>query len=77
MDDDGQSFMSARLGYGIQVLVKHQFRHCREGFLFWPRATQHMGSQFPNQGSNLLLLHWKHRILTTGPPGKSHVKVFF
>ena len=26
---------------------------------------------FPDQGSNLCPLHWKHRVLTTGPPGKS------
>ena len=27
--------------------------------------------QFPNQGSNLPLLHWKHRVLTTELPKKS------
>ena len=25
---------------------------------------------FPNQGSNLYPLHWKHGVLTTGSPGK-------
>ena len=35
-----------------------------------------MGSYFPNQGWNLgppnpTPLSWKHRVLTTGPPGKS------
>ena len=25
------------------------------------------------QGSNLGLLHWEHRVLTTGPPGKSQL----
>ena len=29
------------------------------------------GIQFPNWGSNPGLLHWKHRILATRPPGKS------
>ena len=29
------------------------------------------GSQFPDQGSNLGPLQWEHRVLTTGPPGKS------
>ena len=29
------------------------------------------GIQFPNQGSNPCPLHWKRRVLTTGPPGKS------
>ena len=28
--------------------------------------------QFPDQGSNPDPLHWEHRILATGPPGKSH-----
>ena len=27
---------------------------------------------FPDQGSNPCPLHWKHGVLTTGPPGKSH-----
>ena len=27
----------------------------------------------PNQRSNLGLLHWDHRVLATGPPGKSQV----
>ena len=29
------------------------------------------GIQFPNQGSNPGTLHWKHRVLTGGPPEKS------
>ena len=37
-------------------------------FLFF---RQHTGSQFPNQGLNWCLLHWKHGVLTTGPPGQS------
>ena len=28
------------------------------------------GILVPHQGSNLCLLQWKHRVLTTGPPGK-------
>ena len=35
------------------------------------RAGQHVGSQLPNQGSNLRPLQWKHGVVTTGPPGKS------
>ena len=27
--------------------------------------------QFPDQGSNLSPLNWEHRVLATGPPGKS------
>ena len=29
------------------------------------------GICFPDQGSNLGLLHWEHRIVGPGPPGKS------
>ena len=32
---------------------------------------RHVGSSFPDQGSNLRSLHWQHRVLATGPPGKS------
>ena len=31
---------------------------------------QHVGSQFPKQGSNPRPLHWQCRVLTTIPPGK-------
>ena len=31
----------------------------------------------PQQGLNPCHLHWKHRVLTTGPPGKSQVHVVF
>ena len=34
----------------------------------------HVGSQFPNQGSILTLLHWKHGVLATGLPGKVPTK---
>ena len=37
---------------------------------------QHAKSQFPDQGSNLCPLHWDHRILTPGPPGKSCMLCF-
>ena len=33
--------------------------------------TQHLESQFPDQESNLCPLQWKHRILTSRPPGNS------
>ena len=42
-------------------------------FLFFGYAAQHVESLFPNQGSNLCSLQWKLGVLTTGPPGKSHV----
>ena len=38
---------------------------------FFDLTTQHVGSQFPNQGLNSLSWQWKHGVLTTGPPGKS------
>ena len=38
-------------------------------FLAMPRGMWHLSS--PNQRLNLCALHWKHGILTTGPPGKS------
>ena len=37
---------------------------------FWPHL-RHMGSWLPDRGLNLCPLHWKHRALTIGPPGKS------
>ena len=38
-------------------------------FFFW---LYHLacGNFFPEQGLNPWPLHWKHRVLTTGPPGK-------
>ena len=41
-------------------------------FVFYFGCTRwHVGSQFPNQGSNLRPLLWKHGFLITGLPGKS------
>ena len=40
-------------------------------FFFGEHATRLVGSQSPNQGSNPGPQQWKHRVLTTGPPGKS------
>ena len=37
---------------------------------FFFLALCHVGSWFPNQGSNPFSLHWKRRLLTTGQPGK-------
>ena len=36
-----------------------------------------MGSQFPNQGLNPRRLHWQHRALTAGPPGKSYTYTYY
>ena len=45
-------------------------------FYSYCHTTQHVGSQFLNQGLSLCLLHWKHRVLTTEPPGTSLKKLF-
>ena len=42
-------------------------------FLFFCYTEWNVGSYFPKQRSNLCSLQWKHRVLTTGPPGKSSV----
>ena len=45
-------------------------------YLFTGCTMQHVGSQFPDQGLNPCPLHWKPRVLTTGPPEKSPILVF-
>ena len=35
-------------------------------FFFFGHSLQHAGSLFPDQGSSLCPLPWKHRVLTTG-----------
>lgn len=45
-------------------------------FYFFGCAAYHVESQFPNQESSLYPVHWKHKILTTGQPGKSNVVYF-
>ena len=41
-------------------------------FVFFFNCTsQHVGSQFPDQGSNPCPLQWKHAILTAGRPKQS------
>ena len=37
--------------------------------------VRHVGSCFPDQRSNPHLLHWKHGVLTTGPPGNSSINL--
>ena len=34
-------------------------------------SPEHAGSQFPDHRWNPRPVQWKHRVLTTGPPGKS------
>ena len=45
--------------------------HFKTFIYFFGHTKRHVGSWFPDQGSNLHLLHWEHGILTTRPPGKS------
>ena len=40
-------------------------------------GRRHVGSQFPDQGSNLSPLHWKCGVLTTGWPGMSPILSLF
>ena len=44
--------------------------------LCFVQTTRHTGSQFLNQGLNPRPLHLKHRVLTTGEPGKFPGKLF-
>ena len=46
-------------------------------FFFFCHTTQHAGSQFLNQGSNLRPLQQEHGVLTAGPPGNSSIQIFF
>ena len=45
--------------------------YCNQLFFFlsFGHATKHTGSYYPDQGSSSWPLHWKHRVLTTGPQG--------
>ena len=52
-------------------------RREREGCDGFSWATWHVGSWFPEQGSNPHPLQWQHSVLTTGPPGKSQGKAVF
>ena len=40
-------------------------------FFLFGHAVWHVGSEFPDQGSNPCPLQWKHGVPTTGLPGKS------
>ena len=35
------------------------------------------GISFPDQGSNLGLLHWEHRVSAGAPPGESYISKMF
>ena len=70
-------YLFIRLHWVLVVALRTFDLHCimqnlqlrRENSQLW-----HVGSvQFPEQGSNLGLLHQEHGVLATGPPGKSHL----
>ena len=42
-----------------------------ESLFFFGYTVSLAGSLFPYKGSNPHPLQWKHKVLTTGPPGKS------
>ena len=44
-------------------------------FVCFCYTTQHAGSEFPDQLLSSCPLKWKHRVLTTGSPGKSPNKI--
>ena len=42
-------------------------------FFIFLTTSCDMWNLFPSQGSNPWPLQWKHRVLTTGPPGRAHI----
>ena len=73
--------MTGKIGYGVYPILSLQLccnsktvlKSCF-AFLAVLRGTWDLS--FPTKRSNPCPLQWKHRILTTGPPGKSS-KVYF
>ena len=53
------------------MCYKIVINYMRSQSFFNNHAPRHVGSQSPDHGSNPWPLHWKHRVLTTGSPGKS------
>lgn len=52
----------------IWLPLHHFTKPCENQWpLFVPFVTQHTGPYFPNQGSNLYSLQWKHGVLTPEP----------
>ena len=53
------------------MFIGGNIRFMQELIFFFNNITWHIGSYFPDQGSNPYFLHWQHRVLTTGSPEKS------
>ena len=72
--EKAQDFISWALGHELAVR-SHCVLVSINGsffFFFFPAPPYGMWDlSSPNQGSNPSLMHWKHGVLTTGPPGKS------
>ena len=57
--------------HGLQVKNNTLYLFCFYLFVCFGHTMQHVGSLFPNQGSNPRHLQWNRRVLTTGQPGNS------
>ena len=66
--------MHKSLGYMLKMWVLWAWCQSLFWFFAMPHGMWDLG--FPDQGSNLYPLNWKHRILTTRPSGKSPEPVF-
>ena len=64
-----------RLRGGSGICFKIDENHRISVFFFFGggQAMRHVGSYFLGQGLNPHPLHWNHRVLTTGLPGKSWI----
>lgn len=56
--------------YSYNNILKEILKFLSSDYLYGD-AGRHVGSQFPDQRSELRPLHWDHGVLTTGPSQKS------
>lgn len=70
-------FLNKNLEMTILQVLSYLLKFCLQGaynywfyifFFLFDYASWHMGSYFPDQGSNLRSLQWKPGVLTTDPP---------
>ena len=62
---------SAALGLSCPMWdLQSSRQHVRSLVAAWEHVVVARGIKFPNRGLNLGLLHWKHWVLASGPPGK-------
>lgn len=55
----------------IRLILKSMNIYISFFFLATPTSLNLQDLKFPSQGPNPLTLRWRHRVLTTEPPGKS------